>query len=242
MTRLAVNVDHFATLREARRGAEPDPAAAAAIAELAGARGITVHLRGDRRHIKERDLEVLRRTVKTRLNVEMAVTEEMVKIAASLRPDCVTFVPERPSELTTEGGLDALLHADTLRAFVPILRDAEVRVSLFVDPDLDQVKAAHRVDADAVEINTLRYAAASAAGGDAARIELDKVREAARMAAKFGMDVAAGHDLGYRNVHAVASIEEIGELNIGHAIVARASLVGLDRAVRDMMDAMHGAF
>lgn len=240
MTVLSVNVDHIATLREARKGAEPDPAAAAAMAELAGARGITVHLRGDRRHIKERDLEILRKTVKTQLNVEMAVTEEMVKIAAAVRPDIVTFVPERPNELTTEGGLDVMLQAESLRKFIPVLRDAGVTACLFVDPDPDQVKAAHRLDAAAVEINTLRYAAAR--DGEHVGAELAKVREAAKMAAKFGMRVAAGHDLHYRNVHPIARIEEIAELNIGHAIVARAALVGLERAVRDMLAAMRGTF
>lgn len=242
MTRLSVNIDHVATLREARKGAEPDPVAAAAIAELAGARGITVHLRGDRRHIKERDLDLLRRTVKTRLNVEMAATEEMAKIAASIRPDIVTYVPERPNELTTEGGFDVMLHAEALKKFIPVLRDLGVRASVFVDPDPDQIKAAHRADADTVELNTLRYAAACRKGGDApskeSAAELDKVKEAARLAAKFGMTVAAGHDLHYRNVAAVAAVAEIEELNIGHAIIARAALVGLDRAVRDMLLAM----
>ena len=251
MTRLAVNIDHIATLREARKGTEPDPVAAAVLAELAGAHGITVHLRGDRRHIKERDVELLRATIKTQLNIEMAATEEMMKIAAALRPDIVTFVPERPNEVTTEGGLDAMLHGDALRAFSQILHDAGMRTSIFLDPDPDQIKAAHRLDADIVEINTLRYAHVTSRseaprrspggpdGGPAE--ELEKVREAARMAAKFGIRVAAGHDLNYRNVGPVSALEEIGELNIGHAIVARAALVGLECAVREMLEAMHTA-
>ena len=245
MTRLALNIDHIATLREARKGAEPDPVAAAVLAELAGAHGITVHLRGDRRHIKERDVELLRATAKTQLNIEMAATEEMVKIATALRPDIVTFVPERPNEVTTEGGLDTMLHADALRSFAQILHDAEMRMSLFLDPDLDQIKAAHRLDADIVEINTLRYAHVSSQPGGAAENEaareLGKIREVARMASKFGIRVAAGHDLNYRNVAPVSALEQIEELNIGHAIVARAVLVGFERAVREMLDAMHAA-
>jgi pyridoxine 5-phosphate synthase len=245
MTRLSVNIDHIATLREARKGTEPDPVAAAVLAELAGAHGITVHLRGDRRHIKERDVELLRATIKTQLNIEMAATEEMMKIAAALRPDIVTFVPERPNEVTTEGGLDAMLHGDALRSFSQILHDAGMRTSIFLDPDLDQIKAAHRLGADTVEINTLRYAH-TASRDEAPRRsstaeELEKIREAARMAAKLGIRVAAGHDLNYRNVGPVSALEEIAELNIGHTIVARAALVGLERAVREMLEAMHAA-
>ncbi|UCF81767.1 MAG: pyridoxine 5'-phosphate synthase [Acidobacteriota bacterium] len=247
MTRLAVNIDHIATLREARKGTEPDPVAAAVLAELAGAHGITVHLRGDRRHIKERDVELLRATIKTQLNIEMAATQEMMKIAAALRPDIVTFVPERPNEVTTEGGLDAMLHGDALRSFSQILKDAGIRTSIFLDPDLDQIKAAHRLGADTVEINTLRYAAHAAPRSETPRRsdlaeEFEKIREAARMAVKFGIRVAAGHDLNYRNVGPVSAMEEVVELNIGHAIVARASLVGLERAVREMLEAMHTAF
>jgi pyridoxine 5-phosphate synthase len=246
MTRLAVNIDHIATLREARKGTEPDPVAAAVLAELAGAHGITVHLRGDRRHIKERDVELLRATIKTQLNIEMAATEEMMKIAAALRPDIVTFVPERQNEVTTEGGLDAMLHGDTLRSFSQILKDAGIRTSIFLDPDLDQIKAAHRLGADTVEINTLRYAARAASGDEEPRRsgsaeELEKIRDAARMAVKFGIRVAAGHDLNYRNVGPVSALEEIVELNIGHAIVARAALVGLERAVSEMLEAMYEA-
>jgi pyridoxine 5-phosphate synthase len=239
LARLSVNVDHAATVREARKAAEPDPAAAAMLAELAGAHGITCHLRGDRRHVQERDLEILRRTVKTQLNVEMAATEEMVKIASALQPDLVTFVPERPQEVTTEGGLDVMLHGEAIRSFAQILHGSRVAVSLFVDPDADQIKAANRLEADMVELNTTRYA--EAASEEAAGKELETLRDAVRMAMKFGLRVAAGHGLDYRNVRPVAAMEGVEELNIGHSIVARAVLVGMERAVRDMLAAMRGA-
>jgi pyridoxine 5-phosphate synthase len=230
--RLAVNIDHIATLREARKAHEPEPVAAAAIAEMAGAQGITVHLRSDRRHIKERDLELLRQTISTKLNVEMAVTADMARVALQVRPDQVTLVPERPQELTTEGGLDVVAQATPVADFVRQMRDAGIRVSIFLDPIADQVRQAKTADADAVEINTGRYADARAAS---VASELARIVEAARLAARQDLEVLAGHGLNYTNVIAIAGIPEIVELNIGHSIVARAALVGMDRAVRDMV-------
>jgi len=230
--RLAVNIDHIATLREARKGHEPEPLAAAVLAEMAGAQGITVHLRGDRRHIQDRDVELLQKTISTRLNVEMAATGEMASIAARIKPFQVTLVPERPQELTTEGGLDVIAHAAEIDAFIKQMHNSAVRVSIFLDPELDQVQKARSVGADAIEINTGRYAEAS--GAQAIR-ELERIREAARAGAAAGIEVLAGHGLNYVNVIPIAAIQEIVELNIGHSIVSRASLVGMDQAVRDMV-------
>jgi len=230
--RLGVNVDHIATLREARRTDEPDPVVAAALAELGGADQITIHLRGDRRHIKERDLEILRRTVATRLNVELAATEEMVKIAAAAKPAIVTLVPERREEVTTEGGLDVILNQNHLKRIVGALRESGLAVSLFVDPDFDQLKAVTKVDATIVEINTGKYA--DARTEELQALELTKVAGTARGARKLGLGVVAGHGLTYRNVGPIAGLDEIEELNIGHSIVARAALVGMERAVREM--------
>jgi len=237
--RLGVNVDHVATLRQMRRTPYPDPVAAAVLAELAGADQITIHLREDRRHIQDRDLQILRRTVSTRLNLEMAATQEMVRVAYEVKPDMVTLVPERREELTTEGGLDAVGGRDALRKIVKTLRDAEIQVSLFIDPDLDQVKAAHRAEAQVVEFHTGRYCDARLAS-DRPR-ELARLVDACKSAAKLGLGVAAGHGLHYRNVTAVAAIPEIEELNIGHAIAARAVLVGLERAVREMREIIASA-
>lgn len=230
--RLGVNVDHVATLRQARRAAYPDPVAAAALAELGGADQITVHLREDRRHIQDRDLHILRQTVQTRLNLEMAAVEEMVRIAQSVRPLTCTLVPERRQEITTEGGLDAVSRHDALAAVTRSLRDAGIGVSFFIDPELDQVSAAHRAGATIVEIHTGRYCDAEAA--DERQRELERISAAAAAAAKLGLAVAAGHGLHYANVLPIAAIAEIEELNIGHAIVARAVFVGLERAVREM--------
>ncbi|HTP51742.1 MAG TPA: pyridoxine 5'-phosphate synthase [Anaeromyxobacteraceae bacterium] len=230
--RLGVNVDHVATLRQARRAAYPDPVAAALLAELGGADQITIHLREDRRHIQDRDLQVMRKTVTTRLNLEMAATQEMVKIAYEIRPDEVTLVPERREELTTEGGLDVVRGRDPLAKVVKTLRDADILVSLFIDPDLDQVKASHRIEAQVVEIHTGRYCDARLPADR--RRELARIVDAAKAAAKLGLQVAAGHGLHYQNVLPVAAIPEIEEFNIGHSIVGHAVLVGMERAVREM--------
>lgn len=233
MITLGVNVDHVATVRQARGINEPDPVTAAAFAELAGAECITVHLREDRRHIQDRDVEILRRTVKTRLNLEMAATEEMIGIALKLLPDCVTLVPEKREELTTEGGLDVVRLRSTLKEQVATLRQGGMLVSLFVDPDLEQVKASHRVGAQAIELHTGSYCEAR---DDASRKgELDKLETAIRAGKKLGLQVNAGHGLNYVNVREVVALGGIQELNIGHSIVARAVLVGMERAVREMV-------
>ena len=229
--RLAVNIDHIATIRQARRAREPEPIAAALLAEQAGAQGITVHLRGDRRHIQDRDVELLRQTIGTRLNVEMAATSEMAAIASRVRPDQVTLVPERPSELTTEGGLDVVAERVAIADFVRQMRDARVRVSIFLNPDRVQVEAAKASGADAIEINTGVYADAGTATVAA---ELARISRAAACGAAEGLEVLAGHGLNYVNVVPIAGIGEIVEVNIGHSIVARAALVGIERAVRDM--------
>jgi len=231
--RLGVNVDHIATIRQARKTRYPDPVEAAMIAERAGADQITVHLREDRRHIQERDVEILRKTVNTLLNLEMASTQEMVKMALEFRPDTVTLVPERREELTTEGGLDVVAQRENLKGTIRLLQDADIRVSLFIDPDLDQVRASHKLNADAIEIHTGQYAEAPNQSGR--NDELGRIVDAAKMSKKLGLDVCAGHGLDYVNTRAVAKISEIAELNIGHSIVARAMLDGMEKAVRDMM-------
>ncbi|OLD66353.1 MAG: pyridoxine 5'-phosphate synthase [Acidobacteria bacterium] len=234
--RLGVNVDHVATIREARRGREPDPVAAAVLAELAGADGITVHLRGDRRHIQDRDVDLLRRTIGTRLNLEAAATPQMVTVAATHKPDTVTLVPERREEITTEGGLDVLLNHNLVRKTAQDLRAAGVVVSVFVDPDFDQIKAIAKLEIGLIEINTAKYS--EAMKPEQAAAEAGKVSQCARAAARLGLKVLAGHGLNYRNVRRVVEIPEIEELNIGHSIVARASLVGMERAVREMKELM----
>ncbi len=234
--RLGVNVDHVATVRQARRARYPDPVIAASLAEVAGAHQITIHLREDRRHIQDRDVRVLRETVQTEINLEMAATQEMMKIAWEHKPDLVTLVPERREEITTEGGLDVNGQREQLRQYVKGLRDGDLKVSLFIDPDLDQVRASHKCDVDQVELHTGRYCDARDAK-ERAR-ELSRIVDAAKAAAKLGMQVAAGHGLNYVNVEPVAAIEEIEELNIGHAIVARAVLVGFERATREMLELM----
>ncbi len=232
MALLGVNVDHVATIRQARGGNEPDPVAAAVLAELAGADGITVHLREDRRHIQDRDVRLLRQTIRTRLNLEMAATDEMVGIALDVLPDSVTLVPERREELTTEGGLDVSLHRNLIRKQTELLRQAGITVSLFIDPDLEQVKAAHRVGADFIEIHTGRYCEAKTE--ELRRRELEKIETALRAGRKLGLGVNAGHGLNYHNVVPVARLSGFHEFNIGHSIVSRAVLVGMERAVRDM--------
>jgi len=233
MVRLGVNVDHVATIREARKGKEPDPVAAAVLAELAGADGIVCHLREDRRHIKDRDLKRLKEVVKTHLNMEMAPTDEMVKIAIEVLPDMVTLVPERRQEVTTEAGLDVASNADSLKDVIATLRAHNIVVSLFIDPDIHQVKAAAKVGADYVELHTGTYA--NAEDYNVIIEELEKIKSMALAASKLGLGVSAGHGLNYQNVRDIARAEKIEELNIGHSIVARAVLVGMDRAVRDML-------
>jgi pyridoxine 5-phosphate synthase len=232
--RLGVNIDHVATLRQARRGRYPDPVAAAVLAELGGAEQITLHVREDRRHVNDRDLALLRQTVNGTLNLEMAAVQPMLEVALHTRPDTVTLVPERREELTTEGGLDVNAQREEIKRVVRGLRDASVDVSLFVDPDLEQIKASHRVDAQAVELHTGRYCDARTPR-DRAR-ELARLVDAAKAAEKLGLRVAAGHGLDYWNVLPVAKIEEITELNIGYSIVCRAVLTGMEKAVRDMKE------
>jgi pyridoxine 5-phosphate synthase len=232
--RLGVNIDHVATLRQARRGRYPDPVAAAAVAELGGADQITLHVREDRRHVNDRDLSLLRQTVNGTLNLEMAAVQPMLEIALRERPDTATLVPERREELTTEGGLDAIGQREEVRRVTRALRDGGVEVSLFIDPELEQVKASHRADAQAVELHTGRYCEARTP--EDRKRELSRIAEAAKAAHKLGMRVAAGHGLDYWNVQPIARIDEITELNIGYSIVCRAVLVGLERAVRDMKE------
>jgi pyridoxine 5-phosphate synthase len=234
MARLGVNIDHVATIRQARGGMEPDPVAAAVIAELAGADGITIHLREDRRHIQDRDLKLLRETVKTKLNLEMAATREMIAIALSIKPDMCTLVPEKRQELTTEGGLDVRLNMQTIAEAVERLQEGDLLVSLFVDPDPDQIKAANKVGADCVEIHTGSFAEAKE--WKSQEQELIKIENAVKLAAKLGLGVNAGHGLNYTNIKKVTAVGGIEEYNIGHSIISRAVLVGLDRAVREMVD------
>jgi pyridoxine 5-phosphate synthase len=234
MAKLGLNVDHIATVRQARGGIEPDPVTAAALGELAGAEGITIHLREDRRHIQDRDLEILRRTVKTKLNLEMATTQEMVRIALKVKPEQVTLVPEKRQELTTEGGLDVIVHAKLISDAVKRLRDGGIVVSLFVDPNQEQVKAANKTGADCIEIHTGAYA--EAIGWPAQERELESIDTAIKLARKVGLGVNAGHGLNYVNIKPLAAIGGIEEYNIGHSIIARAMLVGLDRAVKDMVE------
>ena len=231
--RLAINVDHVATLREARGEVEPDPVAAAQICELAGAEGIVCHLREDRRHINDRDLRLLRETVKTRLDLEMAATEEIIRIAVETLPDLATLVPERRQELTTEGGLDVAAHKHYLRDVVKELQKNEIEVSLFVDPIARQIEAAHEIGADKIEIHTGAYARART--GREVSATLDEIRAAAQLAAELEMGVNAGHGLNYVNIKAIRQIPEIGEVSIGHAIIARAVFSGLENAVREMV-------
>jgi pyridoxine 5-phosphate synthase len=234
MAKLGLNIDHIATVRQARGGVEPDPVTAAAIGELAGAEGITIHLREDRRHIQDRDLEILRMTVKTKLNLEMAATQEMTRIALKIKPDQVTLVPEKRQELTTEGGLDVILNAKLISDTVKRLRDGGIIVSLFVDPNQEQIKAANKTGADYIEIHTGRYAEAT--DWKSQEQELEAIDTAIKLARKVNLGVNAGHGLNYVNIKALASIGGIEEYNIGHSIISRAMLTGLDRAVKDMVE------
>ncbi len=248
MKRLNVNIDHIATIRQARRTNEPNPVAAAIICELAGADGITTHLRSDRRHIQDYDLIALKQVVVTHLNVEMAATDEMVEIATRIKPDVVTLVPETPQEITTEGGLDVIGNLKEVKKAVDALTKAGIFVSLFIDPDIKQIKAAAKLNVFQVELCTAKYAHLCEAPGSSTvrhvkeiSAEAERVRKAARAAAQNKLGVAAGHGLTYRNLAPIARIAEIEEFNIGHNIIARSALVGLDQAVREMIAALRSA-
>ncbi len=236
MIRLGVNIDHVATVRQARRTVEPDPVAAAVLALLGGADGITVHLREDRRHIQDRDVELLRQVVISRLNLEMAAAEPIVDIACRVKPDEATLVPERREELTTEGGLDVVAHQKAVGRAVERLRAAGIEVSLFIDPDPRQIEASRLLGVRAVEIQTARYSEARTEADR--RRELTALEEAASSARDHGLHIHLGHGLTYGNVRAVTRIPGVEELNIGHSIVSRAVLVGMERAVREMKEAI----
>jgi pyridoxine 5-phosphate synthase len=234
MARLGVNIDHVATLRQARGRAEPDPIVAAVLAEQAGVDGLVVHLREDRRHIQERDLRLLRQIIHSKLDLEMAPVDEMVKIALDVQPDLITLVPERREEKTTEGGIDVLANRDRLSTITALLHEGGIGVSLFIEPDLEAIKAAHKIGADYIELHTGRYANARKASEEASA--LDAIHQGARFAAKLGLGVNAGHGLTYRNIKRLAAIKEIVEFNIGHSIVSRALFVGFEQAVREMKE------
>ncbi len=243
--RLNVNIDHVATIREARKTIEPSIITAAVMCEQAGANGITVHLRQDRRHIQDRDIELLRDVVTTYLNVEMAATDEMIGIALTTKPDAVSLVPENPNEVTTEGGLDVVRNFETVKAAVEKLRSSGVFVAIFIDPDAEQIDASKHAGAQQVELCTAEYAeltllarAAHGEGEKKAAAEVERIRNAAVHARSLGMIVAAGHGLTYRNVGALAAIPDITEFNIGHNIISRAVFVGMDQAVREMIGAI----
>jgi pyridoxine 5-phosphate synthase len=230
--KLAVNIDHIATIREARRSNEPEPVLAALLAEQAGAEGIVCHIRGDRRHIKERDLELLRAVVKTKLNIEMAATQEMKGIALNIKPDVVSLVPERDEEVTTEGGLDVIANKEHLAPIIQNLGKANIEVSIFVDPDLKQIKACHDVRVPVIEINTGKYC--DLKPGKARQKALEEIKKAAEYGHKLGMEIHAGHGLDYKNVSFILAIPEIKELSIGFSIIARAAFVGIEKAVKEM--------
>jgi pyridoxine 5-phosphate synthase len=234
MIRLGVNIDHVATLRQARRAQEPDPVAAAVLAILGGADGITVHLREDRRHIQDRDVRLLRQVVTSRLNLEMACVDEITKIACEVRPDEATLVPEKRAELTTEGGLDVAGNKSIVEKTVKLLLDAGIEVSLFIDPDVRQIEVAKLLGAQAIEIQTARYSEARTAA--AHQRELEALIETTTFAHNLGLHVHMGHGLNYTNVFPIIEIEHVEELNIGHSIVSRAVLVGFQQAVREMKD------
>ncbi len=232
MGRLSVNVDHVATMREARKGREPDPVTAVQIVELAGADGITVHLREDRRHIQDRDLFLMKDIVKTRINMEMAATQEMLEIALNVKPAMSTLVPEKRKELTTEGGLDVKSKSG-LKEYIAMLHQGGIRVSLFIDPEPAQVRAARKAGADMVEIHTGIFSESS---GEKEKVEFRKIYDAVRLASKLHLGVNAGHGLNYSNIKRIAQIEEIEEFSIGHSIVSRSIYVGLERAVKEMIE------
>jgi len=232
MTKLGVNIDHIATVREARKINEPDPVYGVVLAELGGADGITVHLRSDRRHMQDRDIRLLSQVVKTKLNIEMSTTKEMFNIACEVKPYSVTLVPERKEEVTTEGGLDVILHLNTIKPLVQEYHSHDILVSIFVDPDNDQIKACSRLGVDIIELNTGKYADED--NEQRQEAELEKIRNAARFANKTGLRVAAGHGLNFRNVMPIAKIQVIEELNIGHSIIGQALFTGLENSVREM--------
>lgn len=243
--KLNVNIDHVATIREARKTIEPSIITAAVICEQAGAHGITVHLRQDRRHIQDRDIELLREVVTTYLNVEMAATEEMLQIALRTKPDAVSLVPESPDEITTEGGLDVINNFENVQNAAQKLKDAGIFVSIFIDPDLEQIEAAKGVGAQQVELCTAEYAeltlsarAAHGEGAQRAAQEVERIKKASERAKSLGLIVAAGHGLTYRNIGALGAIKEITEFNIGHNIISRSVFVGLNQAVREMIEAI----
>ncbi|SDT83814.1 pyridoxine 5'-phosphate synthase [Desulfobacula phenolica] len=232
MAQLAVNVDHVATLRNARGVTFPEPIAAAVAAETAGADGIVVHLREDRRHINERDVRLLRKIVQSKLILEMGATSEMLGIALDVKPDCITLVPEKREELTTEGGLDLITHENNIRQAIATLKNAGIAVCIFIDPDLDQIKLAHKIDADMIEIHTGAFCDAT---NDARKqSEFSRIVDAAKIGNKLKLEVNAGHGIGYNTIQAFKGLSEISEFSIGHSIVARAILTGMDQAVRDM--------
>ena len=233
MAGLSVNVDHVATLREARKGRYPDPVSAAVLAELAGVDGIVVHLREDRRHIKDRDLRILRKVIQTKLILEMASTNEMVGIALDVQPDIITLVPEKREELTTEGGLDLIVHKDAVAETVGTLQDNGIPVCIFIDPDPDQIKIAHQINASMVEIHTGKFCdAKTSRKRDQA---FSNIVDAAKLAFKLRMGVNAGHGICYNTIKAFKGLNEIDEFSIGHSIISRAVLVGMDSAVREML-------
>ena len=233
MTRFGVNIDHVATIRQARKSVEPDPVVAAVIAELAGADGITVHLREDRRHINDRDLKILRQTVKSRLNLEMSIASSIVNIACQIKPDQATLVPEKRLELTTEGGLDIIAQEKKIKNVVQKLKTKGILVSLFIDADIEQIKAAKRVNADSIELHTGTYA--NATTGKNVDRQLEILSQAAEFAKLVGLHVYAGHGLTYLNTaNLLNKIPDLEELNIGHSIISRAVLTGMDEAVRSM--------
>lgn len=232
--KLGVNIDHIATIREARKGEEPDPIYAAVLAELGGCHGITVHLREDRRHIKDRDVKILKQIIKTKLNLEMAATEEMVNIALLIKPDQVTLVPEKREELTTEGGLNVLENFEYIYKVVSTLQKKKIIVNIFIDPEKEQIKSAKKTGATGIEIHTGCYC--NAPKEEDAEKELKRIEKAVQEANKLGLKINAGHGLNYQNVKPVVQIPFIEELNIGHSIISRASLIGMTQAVREMVE------
>jgi pyridoxine 5-phosphate synthase len=231
--RLAVNIDHFATLREARKSNVPEPVLAALLAEQAGASGVVCHIRGDQRHITERDLHLLRQTIKTKLILEMAATEDMKNVAIEIKPDIVSLVPEKEHELTTQGGLNVIKNKEKLAPYIKILQQNRIRVSIFIDPSEEQIKICHELNADSIEINTGKYSELKP-GAERDKAE-QEIKNSAETAHNLGLEVHAGHGLDYWNIPPIAAIKEIQEFSIGFSIIARSSIVGIDKAVRDML-------